>query len=806
MLKNYFKIALRNLLRQKGYMLINICGLAIGIAACLIVYAFIRHEWTFDRFHERSQQIYRVIQHEREMTREAHSFAETPAPLGPTLAAAHPQVEQFARVFVNTTLVRREQNIFDERLHFVDPALMSIFTFPLVSGDPHQALSDPSSVVITESMAKKYFGADNPIGKTISIQFGSSFQDLVVSGIAEDVPPNSSVRFDFLLSFERIKDVVRPRALELWGIIIVETFVLISPTASPAELEPQFTQTALAHYNQVFEEDLVRLFLQPITDIHLNPAYEGGSEPASNPNYSYILGSIALLVLLIACINFMILSVGRSASRAKEVGMRKVLGAWRVQLQRQFWGEAILLSFFATLLGIALAEIFLPQFNKLAGMRLAFEYDVFTLAALVLITLFVGVVAGSYPALVFSRFSPIESLRGKLQTSRKNYLRQGLVVTQFAISVSLIAATMIMLDQISYLRTKNLGYDKEQVVIVQPNTTAEESMRILEVYRQNLAQHPEVLSVAGSSTTFGRQWAKAGYTASDGVYREFYGVIIDYDYIKTMAFEFVAGRDFSRAITSDAREAIIVNETLAKEYGWENPLGKRLPSVNFPPHQVVGVVKDFNFQSLHEPVKPLLMALGREPLAGGIENIDGGSIRGMNWYSVRLRRGDISNALSLLEAKWREVAPALPFQYSFLDEDLGRQYRNEERMSEIAGYSAALAIFIACLGLLGLAAFTAAQRTKEIGIRKVMGASVSGIVALLSKDFVRLVLIANLIGWPLAYFAMQKWLQDFAYRVDIGVAAFAVTAAAALAIAMFTVSFQAIKAALTNPVDALRYE
>ncbi len=806
MLSSYVKIALRNLVRDRGYSFINIFGLSVGIACCLLIYLFVRHEWTYDSMHRNRDSIVRVLQHEKEMTRSAHTFGETPIPLGPLLAGTHPEVEGMARVIPSRLLVRSGAEAFTERVHLADPSLFSIFTFPLKVGDRRTALQDPSSVVLSASMARKYFGNEDAIGKTLSIQLGPTYQDFLVSAVAEDVPLNSSIRFEILISAEKMKGFFSDRALEAWGIIVVETFLQVAPGADRDELAAAMTKTALERYDQVFEPGLVQLILQPLEAIHFGIDVEGGGEPTSNPLYSYILASVAVLILLIACINFVILAVGRSTKRAKEVGMRKVLGAWQQQLRRQFLGEAFLLSALALILGIVLAELLLPTFADLAGISLTFSYDGITILFFAGLTVLISLAAGGYPAFVLSRFMPVETLKGQLRVGGNQLLRQGLVVLQFAISISLIAVTLTMLNQIRFMREKSLGFDKEQVVVITPAGNAEQRARAYELLRNRLLGSPEVAGITSSATQVGRQWAKAGYTATDKVYREFYGSTVDHDFIRTMALQIAEGRDFSREMTSDMKDAIIVNEALVRQYGWTNPIGQHLPGPNFPPHRVIGVVKDFNFHSLHSPVEPLVLALDRAPLAGGIENIDGGSIAGVNVISVRLRKGDLRSSIASLERIWKELSPGLPFRYSFLDEDIGQQYHQEERLTNIAGYSAGLAIVIACMGLFGLAAFTAEQRTKEIGIRKVLGASVSGIVTQLSKEFLGLVVLANIVALPAAYYCMELWLQDFSYRVSIGAGTLLFSASLALIIAWATVGYQAVRAAMANPVEALRYE
>jgi putative ABC transport system permease protein len=806
MLHNFIKVALRNMIRQRGYTVINVVGLAVGIACCLIIYTFVRHEWTYDRFHEDADRIYRVIQHEKEMTRDAYWFASTPVPLGPTLQETHPEIEEFARVFARTVMIKIGNEIFTERIHHADPSIFSIFSFPLIQGDPARALESINSIVITESTAYKLFGTTDATGERISVQFGNEFLDFFVSGVARDIPTNSSIRFDVLLPYETMRSLFSERALQTWGIIINETYFKLTPTADPAGLEQAITATALTHYNQVFEEDLVFLYLQPITDIHLNTRYGDGIEITSSPMYSYTLAGIAILVLLIGCINFMILSVGRSMGRAKEIGIRKVLGAHRTHVQRQFWGESIIMSLFATVFGIALAELFLPTFNVLANARLSFSYDAITIGTVLATALIVGTIAGSYPALMLSGYSPISAIRGAALLGGKDSIRKAMIVTQFAISVFLIATTTIMIRQLDYIRSTGLGFDKEQVVVVQSGRFGEESEQLLERFRQELKQQPGIVNLSGSATTFGQQWAKLGYTATDGSYREFYGATVDHDFIPTMGLELAAGRNFSLVISSDPHEAVIVNETLTKQYGWDDPIGQSLPGSQFPAHRVVGVVKDFNFQSLHSPIMPLLIALTPSPIASGIENVDGGAVTGKRWINIRIRPENITSTLTVIEQTWASVSPGLPLRFTFLDDDIQRQYLAEERMSRIAGYSAVLAIGIACMGLFSLAAFIAERRTKEIGIRKVLGASVLGIAGMFAVEFLKLVVMAGLIASPFVYYILNSWLQDYAYRVEIGFGTLAFALICVLLVALLTVSYQTVKAALSNPVESLKYE
>ncbi len=806
MLANYLKIALRNLLRQKLYSLVTIIGMALGMAACLLIFVFVRHEWTFDRFHVNSSRIYRVIQHEKAITRSAHWFAETPMPLAPTLKTTYPEIEQYCRILTNMTLVRVQDQSFNERVHLADPSLFSMFTVRLRFGNPETVLSKPEQLVLSASMATKLFGTPDAVGKHCSIQIREGMKEYVVAGIADDMPQNSSVRFDILMSFENTKELFRPRALTAWGIIIPETYLLLSGNASKEQLEQKLTKTALLYYNEVFEKDLVQLLLQPLTDIHLNTTIEGGIEQKGNPTSSSVLAGVAGLILLIACANFMIISLGRSVRRATEVGVRKVFGALSGQVRLQFILEATLLGLIAMLVGIALAELMLPSFNALTNLRLSFQYDIVTISILLLLTLFVGCVAGGYPAFLLSLLQPSDILKGSMKFIGASRLRNGLIIGQFVISIALIAATLVMTQQLRYMQTKHPGFTKEQVVVIKTGFRRQEEASIYENFRNAAAQRSDVLGVAGSAATVGGDFAKVGFTADNGMYHEFFATTIDEHYLPTMGITLVSGRNFQPDIASDCFEALIVNEAFVQHFGWQNPLSEKLPGKNFPQHRIIGVMKDFHFQSLHTAIAPMALWVRADSIGRGIENVDGGSTRGINVISVRLAPGNMPATLAALEQIWKQVAPSRPLEYSFLDQNLEQQYRYEERLSKLAIIAALLAVSIACMGLFSLAALMTEQRTKEIGIRKVLGASVMNIITLLSKDFLILVAIAIVVAVPLAWYGMNRWLQDFAYRVELSVWIFVLAGGLALVIAFLTVAAQAWRAARANPVNSLRSE
>jgi putative ABC transport system permease protein len=808
MLKNYLKVALRSLLRQKAYSFINIFGLDVGLACCILIFLFVQHEWSFDTFHQNAGKIFRVIQDEKNAGGERTLSAYQPLPLAPALQEEFPAIIHAVRFITSgNVIVKHGEASFSENVLFADAPMFEMFTFPLLQGNPATALQNPNAIVLSEKMAQKYFNDVEPLGQRLALNFGNQFEDFVVTGVAQNAPENSSIRFDFVLPY--LKYPAYESALKRWNSNRTSTFIQLADKHEAMALEKQFPPFVEKYFGALIQAaqndgqlskdaDAFQLRLQALTDIHLNPNFANSIEPVSNPVYSYILAGIAVLVLLIACFNFMILAIGRSTSRAKEVGVRKVVGAGRTQLLRQFFGEALLLSFIALLLGIGMAELCLPEFNQLAGKSLAISYGgnwAFLLAMMALMLL-TGLAAGSYPAIFLSHFQPAAVLKDKINFGGGNRLTQALVVIQYALSIFLIAGTLVMMKQLDFLKSQKLGYNEENVVAIRTFTGwNNEGARRLEVFRNALAGRSEIKSVAGTIYSFTRGWSEEGFN-SEGVERSAYVYRVDENYLATLDMELIAGRNFSKEFPSDSSSAVIVNEALAKEFGWEDPVGRKITGFRnvqgLEEPTVVGMVKNFHFLSLHNEIAPVILHVN--------------SNWPIRYILVKIANVEVPQTLALLRDTWHRVSPNAPFEFYFLDEDVENQYRAEMRWGKIVGYASALAILIACLGLFGLATLTAAKRIKEIGIRKVLGASVAGLAGLLSKDFVKLVLLANLLAWPIAWYAMNKWLQNFAYRTDINWWVFALAGGLALFIALLTVSTQAIKAALANPVESLRYE
>ncbi len=801
MFKNYLKIAVRNLLKHKAYSFINIAGLAIGMTCCLLILLYVLNELSYDRFHQDANRIYRIAwQSSNPQTRTPHPMAQA-------------MVKDFTEVESAVSLspiwgpgltrpmfsVKYGDQRFEEREVFsADSTFFEVFSFPLLKGDPKIALRSPTSLVITEDVARKYFGDEEPLGKVLTI---NNEVDLKVTGVLQNIPANSHFHFDFLIPYALLK-MRETGSYYQWEDFGHYNYVKLALHADPKTLETKIPDWFLK-YNEWPADDVqelksgqVAFRLQPVTDIHLRSHLKWELEPNSDVAYVYLFSAIAVFVLLIACINFMNLSTARSATRAREVGMRKVLGAFRAQLIGQFLGESILLSVMALLLSIAAVELLLPFFNSVSGRNLAVNYfeNPWLILGVGAMSLAVGIVAGSYPAFFLSALQPVRTLKNTVKFgARSARFRQILVVTQFAISIALIAGTGIVSSQLEFLKNKKLGFDKEQVVVVPIKSSA--MRRNYEAVKAELLRDPAIVSVAAASNVPGGRFNQNQiYWQDENGEQDVSQVRVDYDFFKTLGIEMAEGRSFSKAMSTDSANAFILNETAARMYEWVTAVGKQitwLDDDNTRRGTVIGVAKDFHFQSLHRSIEPLIFHVLPE---------------GFNYFLIKINGNDVSTTLAYLEKKWRTLEPERAFEYSFLDSDFAALYNSEERMQAIVGNFSFLAIFIACLGLFGLASFTMQQRTKEIGVRKVLGASVSGIVLKLSRDFTRLVLIAFIVASPLAYFAMNAWLQNFAYRTVIGFGVFAWSGLLAFVIALLTVSSQAIKAALANPVDALRYE
>lgn len=798
MIKNYFKIAWRNLVRSKVFSAINILGLALGLTAFLLLTLYIKDELSYDRFHEKGERIYRVS---REFVSERGStdlyLGQVAPPYGPLIAQDFPEVERVVRMLATNATFRYGDKLYDEqRVFFAEDGFFELFTVPVVQGDPQTALKNPFTVMLSVPIAKKYFGDENPMGKMIRV---NNQGELMVSGVFEPLPTQSTIHPDLLISFTTLNDdsIYGDENLRTnWGNNAFSTFLLLPENHDPQRLIDAFPAFQNKHMGEHTSTYSV-LHLMKLTDIHLHSHTDSEIEPTSDIRYVYFFAAIALFILIIACINYMNLTTARSAKRAKEVGMRKVVGALRGQLIRQFLAESLLYTVIASVLSVALVALGLPLLNDLSGKSLSFTEVLTPDFALVLfgIMVFTALVSGSYPAFFLTAFQPIRVFKGSVASGvKKGVLQQVLVTVQFAIAVLLISCTTVAYQQMRHIQDFKLGYSKKQVVLV----PAAGDSTTFESVRQQLVQHSSVTDVARSSRIptgrlldgQGASVSRGGELAPTGAIIK--GLAIDERFIPTYQIELAAGRNFSSAHPSDRTDAFLLNESAVSMLGWTNPeeaIGNTF-AYGDRKGTIIGVTKDFHFESLHQQVVPLAMGMETD----------------YSWWSVRIAQGDTKAALTQLETVWKARFPDNPFRYEFLDDRFGALYVREQTQQLLFGIFAGIAIFISCLGLLGLSMYMAELRTKEVGIRKVLGASVSVIVQMLSKDFLKLVLIAICIAAPVSWWLMNAWLDDFAYRITIQWWMFAMAGLAAVVIALLTVSWQAIRAAVANPVDSLRDE
>jgi ABC-type antimicrobial peptide transport system permease subunit len=783
MFKNYLKVALRNLRKHKGYSIINIAGLATGMAVCILILLWVQDETSFDRFNANADQIYRVCFSDL-WSGNRVKFSSTPTGIGPALKQDFPEVMDSARLYrMRHLLIGYEgKRMVEEYVYLADPSLFEMFSFPFIKGDPRKALDDPQSVVLSERAAVKYFGSSDPVGKILTI--GSS-TDFMVTGVFENIPKNSHLRFEICLPFQYLKELGID--LQMWTNWAYNTYVLLHPE-SPVIPDRRLTEYYQSHVSS-FEN--VQMHLLPLKDIHLRSQAIGGIGADGDIKYVYVFSLIAFFVLLIACINFMNLSTAKSGMRAREVGMRKVVGALRRDIVRQFFGESLLQAFVSLFFALVLVKALLPLFNQIAAKELSLDLtsNLFLYLGLLGIAVFTGILSGSYPALFLSSFHPVTVLKGlgSTQAKARTVFRKVLVITQFSLTIVMIIGTIIIYNQIRFMREKKLGFDQEHLVVV---SLTRSLMNNCDAFKQEILRNPGVLeaSLASSRQFHGTPsdlWR--GDTADKNV-RVFLN-IVDENYLETFGMEMVEGRFFSREF-SDDKNNFVLNETAVKAMGLENPIGKPL-TISRRKGIVIGIIKDFHFETLNREIGPLCLFNSGE---------------NSRYLFARVSPQNLDATIGFIRSAWKKFDSHYPLFYQFFDEDFDSLYRSERRIGTIVRYFAVLAVFISCLGLFGLAAFMAERRTKEIGIRRVLGASSVAIVALLSREFAKCVLVSNAIAWPVAYVIMHKWLANFAYRTGIGIGIYLVAAGLALGIALLTVSFQSVKAAAANPADSLRYE
>jgi putative ABC transport system permease protein len=792
MIKNYIKIAFRSLWRHKGFSIINIIGLAIGMTACFLIYINVRFELSYDSFNEKFNQIYRVstdIKHTTFTINTPSSFLQ----MGPSLQQDYPEVKANTRISGGRFLVKYGDTKFQENdVIYADPSLFAIFTLPVVKGDVKKDFEAPFTVVMTETVAKKYFGNSNPIGKSLLLNDKYS---VLVTAVIKDVPSNSHFKFDMAVSYTTL-ETLNPDIVNSWASVGGRTYILLSKGYDYHKLQSLLPTVANKHYIQADKRNDTdySFLLEPLKDIYMD-AERGGGGDLHNIR---IFSIIAVFILLIACINFINLTTARATERAKEVGVRKVIGAVRRQLIIQFLGESVIICLAAFLLSVLFSYSLLPVFNQLSGKVTnisIFSHDY--LLQLFMLSCGIGIIAGLYPALVLSGFRPIIALKGRFSKSSKGILlRKGLVVAQFTISIVLIIGTIVVYNQLNYMRNQPLGFQKDQMLAIDFYSDSTVQHHV-ELVKNELKKIPNVVSATASRSLpgFSNGNSDSKIENKAGIMQQILidAYYVDYDFIPQFEMKLAAGRIFSKSFGTDTTHTMIINETAAKKLGYQTPteaLGRDYLQWGRK-GKIIGVLKDFHFQSLQETIRPLSMIISPDF---------------NRMFTLKIKPNDIPTTISAIQSKWKTLVPERPFNYAFVDDTFNKQYAAQVNFGNLFLYFAVLAIFISCMGLFGLASYSTIQRTREIGIRKVFGASVTSIVNMLSIEFLQLMIISSLIAFPLAWFAMNKWLQDFAYHIAIGWWVFALAGVIALVIAFATVSFQAVKAALANPIESLRSE
>ncbi|MBN1221960.1 MAG: ABC transporter permease [Candidatus Aminicenantes bacterium] len=785
MLRNNLKFTLRNIRRHKGYSFINIAGLALGMACCIMIVLWAQDEWSFDRFHEHADSIYRIVSKETDKEDPMY-FAVNPIPLGPVLKEEYPEIIASTRFSNTDSRFLRGKDSYQERGCLADPDFLKMFSFPLIEGDPHKALSDPSSIIVTRTIARKYFGRENAMGKVLTTSEGTDF---IITGILQDIPHNSHLRFNHIIPFQTLQRL--GLKMDNWEDVSWLTYIMLRQDASVQAVNQKVNTCIKKH--QPHDTDVN--YLQPLRSIHLRSHFKFDMAGHGDIRYVAMLTFTALLILVIACINFMNLATARSARRNREVGVRKVVGASRKSLMILFFSESIILSIIAFFFAMVTAKFFLPIFNSLSGKPLDFGLasNITIYLTLAGIVLFTGMLSGSYPALLLSSFQPTKFIKGSRRSSAQGSLfRKVLVVIQFSLSITLIIGTSVVYLQVRHMRNKELGFDKDHIVFFR---LTEDMRNHYTSVKTKLLQNPRILSVSGAHSLPIYESSGTSSATWEGKPADFHLQMrlqaVDADFLKTFNIGMAQGRFFAEEISTDASSAVILNETAVKEMGIENPIGKRFDLNENHKGIIIGVVKDYQLRSLHYTIEPLILIAYPDFF---------------NFLCLKISTESVPLTLAFIKEIWKKHSPQYPFEYQFIDDAIDELYRSEERVGTIFKYFTFLAVFISCLGLFGLSAYMAEQRTKEIGIRKVFGASASKICILLSKEFVRCVLTANLIAWPVGYFVMDRWLQKFASRISIGYHLFLISGFLSLFIAALTVSYQSIRSAVANPANSLRYE
>jgi putative ABC transport system permease protein len=803
MIRNYFKITFRNLIKHKTYSLINILGLAIGIASFLIISLYITDELKYDRYHKNARNIYRLV-NVYDFEGVGENSASSPFPVAFTLKNDYPDlIKNVVRVFnfqAPRSFVEYQDKKFNERrFFFADSTFFELFDHVFVKGNPKTALNENGSLVITESMAEKYFGNEDPMGK--SIRFETNLE-LHVTGIIKDVPDQSHFKFDFMGSMSSLRSRFRGDLPKTWVWNPCWTYLLLDKNVDPKTLEAKFPEFIEKYFYDA-EKTNITLYLQPLLDIHLKSKLDYEIEPNKNIASIYIYSAIAIFLLVIAIINYMNLSTATSAGRAKEIGIKKVTGAHQRQLILQFIGESVIMSFIALILAIILVELIAPFFNDYTDKNISIQtlFEFSNLIQIILLGFLVGVLSGAYPALYLSSFEPVTVLKSKIKLGSGSGLsRKILVVAQFTISITLIIGTVIIHKQLNFLRNADLGFEKKNIIVIPINRTP--VANIYPTFKRELLNNSNIVSVTTMDDIFGashntHEFRPEGFP--DDKWQFYPALVVNYDFVKTFGINILAGRDYHEENKTDPSKGLLINESMVKHLGWESPekvLGKKLRSLNGD-ERIIGVFKDFHATSLHDEAGPFILNMKEYP---------GEVIWFMKYMAIKIHPGTEKNALAYIEKMWNKTAPDRPFEYLLLDQELANLYKDEENLSQLSLIFSLIIIFIAAMGLIGLSSFLAEQKTKEIGIRKVLGATNLNIITTISKEFIWLILLACLFAWIIGYLIMADWLNSFAYQTTINWTIFVLAALFALIVALAITSLRAIMASRANPVVTLKYE
>ncbi|MBN1224569.1 MAG: ABC transporter permease [Candidatus Aminicenantes bacterium] len=812
MIWNFLKLAWRNLRKQKIFSIINLVGLSLGLACFILLYAYVRDEFLFDRFHAKADNIYLVTYEmgDKFVGGSHHIVAEK-------LKTDFQEVQTAVRMSEMTLPVRYGSHIFNQEVVFADPGFFELFTYPLKLGNPAHAIDTPDKIALSREAALRFFGETDPLGRVLSVKLGGKNRSYVVSAVMEAFPGHSSIRLDALMNFQNMFPAYGVEVRDTYDFVTLplntNTFLEIPNKEQAASLRAKLPALHEYLYGAMYRkynipEPKRGIDLIGFTDYHLGEV-DAGLEPRSQRVYSLILTGIAFLVLMLACFNYMNLSLARYTGRVKEIGVRKVIGAGYGQLIRQFLIDSLIVTFLSLFLALLMAVFLLPRFNMLAAKNIALAdlFNIPTLTAFIGLTLIVGMASGGYPAFVLARLDITEILKGKARWGKKNPITQGLMLMQFAVSIFFLIGTSLMTSQLRFLHNKDLGYNKEGLVVIDAQIQDEQSQEgqeILDFIKNECLGHPGILSVTGDAGILGYTYRHLTRRyIQDGRKKEVADFMIGYDYFKTLGVSVYQGRDFSSSLPTDSKDTVIINQALASEFQLEDPVGRRFsefasdvnpPGLEFDP-LIIGVVPDFHVRSLHDDISPMMFELSGWPPVLRIRNI-----------LVRLQPEDISASLEFIKTRWEQIRPDIPILYYFLDDALAEQYLGEKNWSRILGYAAALALLIACMGLYGLSVISVSKRTKEVGIRKILGARISSILLLLSREFVILIGLANIIAWPLAYYSGERWLRGFAFRVGIEILPFLLASSLVLCVALATIGAHIVRTARDNPIKALRFE